>query len=74
MTTVYQVVVGGIAVLLGIAWVVAPMRMSRYQNRLRFFKPDEEQFEETDRRKRIGRIGGLVLVALGAAFAVGLIP
>jgi hypothetical protein len=73
MVTVSQLVVGTAGVVLGLAWVLAPLRMSRYQNRLRVWgSPDE--YEPAERLEWVGRLGGVVLAALGAAFLAGVVP
>ena len=74
MVSAYQFVVGGLGILLGLAWIVAPVRMNRYQNRLRFFRSTETDLERMEKRAFIGRLGGVVLAFLGAAFLVGVIP
>lgn len=74
MPTLYQLVVGGIAVVLGLAWIADPLRMRRYQSRLMFFGGDEDDIEPTQIRLVAGRIGGLVLAVLGVAFLLGIIP
>ena len=71
MPTLLQIVVGVACTALGVLWIVWPIRMSRYQARVRLFGGSNIP-EETDRLRLLGRTGGVVLTALGAGLALGL--
>lgn len=75
MVTPYQLVLGGAATILGLAWIADPLRMRRYQSKLMFFSGEEDDdVEPTKIRVVSGRIGGLVLTAFGVAFLLGMLP
>ena len=72
MASIWRVLVGGVAVILGVAWVLAPTRMSRLQTRLLYFGLAEDDYEQTEQERTVGRIAGGLLALLGVAFAFGL--
>lgn len=71
MVDLWRAAIGGAAVVLGIAWMVAPAKMAHLQNRLLTggFGGDVEQ---GDLQILAGRIGGALLAVLGVVFAAGL--
>ena len=71
MVTLWRAVVGGVALVLGVAWVLAPTRMSRLQTRLLYFGLADDH-EQTDQERLVGPIAGGLLAVLGVAFAPGL--
>ncbi|WP_436926989.1 hypothetical protein [Halosimplex amylolyticum] len=71
MVAFWRLVVGGVAVVLGVGWVLAPTRMSRLQTRLLYFGLADDDYEQTDQQQLIGRISGALLAVLGVAFALG---
>ena len=72
MVTLWRAVVGGVALVLGVAWVLAPTRMSRLQTRLLYFGLADDGYEQTDQERLVGRIAGGLLAVPGVAFAPGL--
>jgi len=72
MVAIWRVLVGAVAVVLGVAWVLAPTRMSRLQTRLLYFGLAADDYEQTDQERTVGRIAGGLLALLGIAFALGL--
>ena len=58
--------------MLGVAWVLAPTRMLRLQTRLLYFGLADDDHEQTDQERLVGRIAGGLLVVPGVAFAPGL--
>jgi len=72
MVTLWRAVVGGVALALGVAWVLAPTRMSRLQARLLYFGLADDDYEQTDQERLVGRIAGGLLAVLGVGFALGL--
>jgi hypothetical protein len=71
MVTLWQALVGGTAAALGVAWVLAPTRMSRLQARLLYFRLADDDYDQTDQMRLIGRLAGGLLAVLGVAFALG---
>ena len=71
MVTLWRAVVGGVALLLGVAWVLAPTRMSRLQTRLLYFGLADDGYEQTDQERLVGPIAGGLLAVPGVAFAPG---
>ncbi len=75
MVALWQVVLGGVAVALGLAWVVRPTTMSRLQIRLLYFGAvDPADYGNTTGQRIAGRVTGLALAGIGAALALGLLP
>ncbi|MFB6074814.1 MAG: hypothetical protein ABEJ89_07360 [Haloarculaceae archaeon] len=75
MTTLWQQVLGGVCVVLGVAWVLLPQRMARLQTRLLYLgRVDRDTVGDTSGERLAGRIAGVVLAALGGALAVGALP
>ncbi|MFC7139189.1 hypothetical protein ACFQMA_04970 [Halosimplex aquaticum] len=72
MVALWRLVVGGVAAVLGVAWVLAPTRMSRLQTRVLYFGLADDDYEQTDRQQLLGRVSGAILAVLGVAFALGL--
>ena len=72
MVTLWRALVGGTAVALGVAWVLAPTRMSRLQTRLLYAGLADDDYEQTDQQRLVGRIAGGLLAVLGVALALGL--
>jgi len=74
MVTRFNAIIGGLAIVFGIAWTLAPTRMSKYQSQILFYTGpyDEENVNETS--ILIGRLSGLVLAGLGVLFLVGYLP
>ncbi|WP_123533579.1 hypothetical protein [Halosimplex salinum] len=72
MVVLWRLVAGSIAVVLGLAWVIAPTRMSRLQNRVLYFGFSDDDYEGTEGQQLIGRISGAVLAVLGVAVALGI--
>lgn len=73
MVALWQQVAGVVAILLGVAWVIAPVRMSHLQTRVLYLGHGEE-IEGTEQQRTAGRVTGALLAALGAALALGIIP
>ena len=72
MVTLWRAVVGGAALVLGVAWVLAPTRMSRLQTRLLYAGLADDDYGQTDQQRLVGRIAGGLLAVLGVALALGL--
>ncbi|WP_415381388.1 hypothetical protein [Halosimplex sp. TS25] len=72
MVALWRLVVGGVAAVLGVAWVLAPTRMSRLQTRVLYFGLADDDYEQTDQQRLLGRVSGAILAVLGVAFALGL--
>ena len=72
MVTLWRAVVGGAALVLGVAWVLVPTRMSRLQTRLLYAGLADDDYEQTDQQRLVGRIAGGLLAVLGVALALGL--
>ncbi len=70
--TLLELVVGVVAIVLGVLWVAYPLKMIRLQAKLSYIGDPDPGGERTERRRTIGRIGGVVLAAAGAALAAGL--
>ncbi|WP_225334812.1 hypothetical protein [Halomicrobium urmianum] len=70
--TLLEFVVGIVALVLGVLWVAYPMKMIRLQAKISYIGDPDPGGPRTDRQRRIGRIGGVVLAASGAALAAGL--
>jgi hypothetical protein len=71
MVTLWRALVGGTAVALGVAWVLAPTRMSRLQARLLYFGLANDDYGQTNQVRLVGRLAGGLLAVLGVAFALG---
>lgn len=73
MVELWQQVVGVVGVLLGVAWVVAPVRMSHLQTRVLYLGYGEK-IEGTEQQRTVGRVTGALLALLGAGLVLGVIP
>lgn len=65
-----RLAVGAIVILLGIAWVIDPMRMSRLQEKYLYLSGDVDRDVEGT-KLLIVRASGIVLAALGVLVAIG---
>ncbi|WP_459192215.1 hypothetical protein [Halosimplex sp. J119] len=72
MVALWRYAVGAVAVVLGIAWILAPTRMSRLQTRVLYLGFADDDYEQNETQELVGRIGGALLAVLGVAFAMGL--
>lgn len=74
MVTPLQIVMGVFAVVVGTAWVIAPIRMSQLQREYLYFWEQDSDIEGTNAQVIAGRVSGIVLVAVGAAILLGFLP
>ena len=63
--------IGAFAVVLGIAWVIWPMRMIELQYRVLYFWTDDPDLSNVN--ETVARVGGVILAALGVALLAGLL-
>lgn len=70
MVVFWRLAIGGLAVLLGLAWIAAPVRMSRLQSKVLYLGRGDE-IEGTERDAWIGRVSGAILAILGVVLASG---
>lgn len=70
MVSTTNLVLGGLAIVLGVAWVIWPMTMVRWQNRILYFwVADDPEVEGVS--KTLARIGGLALAIAGVVVIAG---
>jgi hypothetical protein len=74
MPTLFQTAIGVFAVVLGIGWAVAPIKLSRLQREYLYFWESESEIAGTRSQRIAGRISGVVMFVLGVAILSGYIP
>jgi hypothetical protein len=70
MVATWRLAAGAAAVVLGLAWVATPVRMSRLQSKVLYLGRGKE-IEGTEREATYGRVSGVILAVLGVVLALG---
>ena len=74
MPTTVELVAGVIAIVLGVAWIVWPERMRRFQMKVFYLGLSEASEDQTASQALLGRVTGAILAVLGAVLVLDLLP